>query len=386
MKTDLHKKIMPSVGTTEGTGKTSRAPNLELLRIISILMIVAGHVMNVFIGGVLQDVEQYSINYFLGWIFQAYVVVGVNCFVLLTGYFMCTQRFKLKRLVLLWLEMAFYAVGIHLVLSAVGLQNFSAASVIKGLLPISTNGIWFVTVYVLLCCVAPFLNQLIAAMNKRQHLGGLCGLLLIYSLWATAAGFGDFSGVNQGFSLYWFMILYLIAAYIKNYDLPDLHPRNWMLLFLGTGLLLGLTKPAISAVTQAILGEPMFSGAFFIYNSPFVLAESIFLFMFCRSITIKNKTACRVICYLAPLSLGVQILHAHSGLKALWVDILHPRTYANAPIMLLYVLLCTVLIYAACVVVDAVRRILFRPLQGMTWPERLQKMWLGMLDRLSRDI
>lgn len=379
-------KMTTPEGASGVPGSPSRDPNLELLRIISILMIVAGHIMNVFIGGVLKDVETYTVNYYLGWLLQAYVVVGVNCFVLLSGYFMCRQQFKLKRIVLLWLELAVYSIGIHLVLCILGIQSLSPITLVKGLLPITTNSVWFVTVYVLLCCVAPFLNLLISAVDKRQHLGCLCALLLVFCLWATAAGFGDFTGVAQGFSLTWFVILYLIAAYIRKYGVPERRPRVWMLLFLATGALLATTKPVISIVTELILGEAMFSGAFYIYNSPFVLAESIFLFLFCRDLKIKNGRAGRVICSLAPLSLGVQILHAYSGLKGLWVELLHPRTYANAPMMLPYVLFCTAVIYAICVAIDALRQFLFRPIKRMTWPDRLQAKGTELVNWLSQRI
>lgn len=94
----------------------------------------------------------------------------------------------------------------------------------------------------------------------------------------------------------------------------------------------------------------------------------------------------RVICLIAPLSLGVQILHADSGLKMAWVDLLHPYTYANSPVMLPYVLLCTLLIYVFCIVVDSVRQWLFRPLRRMTWSDRLQKKGAALLDRLNQKM
>ena len=351
--------------------KKGRNPSFELLRIVSILMIVMSHVMNVWMGAILRDVELFSVNYFIGWWIEAYIIVAVNCFVLISGYFMSEQQFRLKRLVLLWLELVVYTAGIYLGFCGLGLTPFSPVELLKQFLPISTNSVWFVTVYFLMCCVAPFLNLAINAMSRAQHRVCILTALLIFSLWATVAGFDDFSGVNQGFSLTWFVILYLIAAYLRKHYVPNGRAWLWMGLFLGTGLCLAVTKPSIAWLTQKILGEPMLSGAFYIYNSPFTAAMSVFLFLFFANVNIKSLVAGRVICFLAPLSLGVQILHAYSYLSPVWVDLLHPYTYANSPLMVPYLIFCTLAIYVVCATIDAIRQFLFRPLQRMIWPDRL---------------
>ena len=351
--------------------KKGRNPSFELLRIVSILMIVMSHVMNVWMGAILRDVELFSVNYFIGWWIEAYIIVAVNCFVLISGYFMVEQRFRLKRLMLLWLEVVFYTVGIYLVFCGLGLTVFSPVELLRQFLPISTNSLWFVTAYFLMCCVAPFLNLAIRAMDQTQHRNCILVMMLIFVLWATFAGFGDFSGIAQGSTLTWFVILYIIAAYFRKYYVPNGRARIWMGLFLGTGLCLAATKPSIAWITQKLFGEPIFSGAFYINNSPFVLAMSVFLFLFFANVTIKSPTAGRVICFLAPLSLGVLALHLNSYVLKVWVDLLHPYTYANSPLMVPYLIFCTLAVYVVCIAIDAVRQFLFRPLQKMTWPDRL---------------
>lgn len=86
---------------SEKSQKTSRAmrdSNIELFRIITMIMIVAHHyVVN---SGLLDIVEaQRSLgtqDIFL-LIFGSEGKTGINCFVLITGYFMCKSNITVKK-------------------------------------------------------------------------------------------------------------------------------------------------------------------------------------------------------------------------------------------------------------------------------------------------
>ncbi|MDO4269915.1 MAG: acyltransferase [Eubacteriales bacterium] len=381
MKPVMRERIMSPEETSGVTGRTARNPSFELLRVVAMLMIVTLHMNIGGMGNILEEVIPCSANFFLAWGLEIYCLVAVNCFVLITGYFMCEQKFKTKRLLLLWLQIVFYTIAIYLVFVGMGKTTFQVSALIKSFLPISLKTRWFVTVYFLLCCVAPVLNITIAAISKAQHRNCLAALLLIFSFWATAAGVSDFTDVSMGYSLPWFMILYLIAGYIKKYRDVSKKASFWLGLYLGTGLLISIAKAGVSALTQRMFGQIRFAFPFFIYNSPLILLESIFLFMFFANLTIKNKRLCRIICALAPLSLGVLIIHANEYVRTIWVPLLHPATYANSPWMIPYVFFCTFCLYFFCVAIDAVRQQLFKPLQRMTWPDRLLEKAEKLLDR-----
>ncbi len=373
--------------TLEGTLKApvkAREPNMELIRIVAMIMVVTLHLLNRAIGGVLEDVREYSSNYFLSWTMYCLVIVAVNCFVMLSGYYMCIQRFKLKRLILLWAEMAVYYFAIKVILTIAGKTVLSPADIIKGLFPISTEMHWFVSKYAVLCMAAPFLNRFISSMDKRRHFGCLCALIAVFSLWAVAVRYNntDFSGVGQGMSVTWFMILYIAAAYIRLHGLPQKRAGFWFLMYLFFGMLLAASKPIISFATETILGESKFSSALIMYNSPIVFIESISLFMFFRSLSIKNQRTARIICAVAPLSLGALLLHSIGGMREIWLELLHPRTFANSPLMAPYVVLCAVGTYVAAVSIDSVRQWLFRPLKNAAWPDKLQAWGERMVDKI----
>lgn len=78
--------------------KPKRNLNLDLLRIICMLMVVCLHFFNH--GGLHDSMTPGSCNWFLGNFLYAASLVAVNCFVILSGYFLCTAQFKAKNLFL----------------------------------------------------------------------------------------------------------------------------------------------------------------------------------------------------------------------------------------------------------------------------------------------
>ena len=73
-----------------------RNSNLELYRIIVMLLIVAHHyVVN---SGVIEIASEYptSLRSLYYYLFGAWGKVGINCFVLITGYFMCEREISFR--------------------------------------------------------------------------------------------------------------------------------------------------------------------------------------------------------------------------------------------------------------------------------------------------
>ena len=88
----------------------TRSSNLELFRIITMLIIVAHHyVVNSGLMPVIWDNYPSTKSLFLllfGWGGKT----GINCFVLITGYFMCTSNISLRKFLKLFLAYYLYKV------------------------------------------------------------------------------------------------------------------------------------------------------------------------------------------------------------------------------------------------------------------------------------
>ena len=77
-----------------------RALNIELLRIVCMLFIVIGHV-----GGRAGVDFLYGLNL---------MPHHVNCFVLISGYFLISAKFKFERILRVFIEICFYTFTITL--------------------------------------------------------------------------------------------------------------------------------------------------------------------------------------------------------------------------------------------------------------------------------
>lgn len=95
-----------------------RKSNIELLRIISMLLIIIFHCA--YKSGFVFE-EYFSMNKFLVKIFWMFGELGVNLFGLISGYHMIQGRFKHKKLILLTSEVFFYQIFTHVIACKVGI-------------------------------------------------------------------------------------------------------------------------------------------------------------------------------------------------------------------------------------------------------------------------
>ncbi len=81
--------------------KKERSSNLELFRIITMLLIIAHHyVVNSGLTGVGSPINSNptSVKSLFLLLLGAWGKIGINCFMLITGYFMCKSEITLKNI------------------------------------------------------------------------------------------------------------------------------------------------------------------------------------------------------------------------------------------------------------------------------------------------
>jgi len=91
--------------------KKERMANLEVLRCVAMMMVVVLHYLGK--GGLLPDLTApLSVQDMVAWLLEAFCIVAVNVYMMISGYFLCESSFKLSRLLTLWLQLWLYSVGI----------------------------------------------------------------------------------------------------------------------------------------------------------------------------------------------------------------------------------------------------------------------------------
>ena len=104
-----------------------RDSNYELLRIISMIWIIIWHTV---INGALLYRTSGSVNFSFNFLFMI-IVVHVNLFMLITGYYQSKSEFKLKKIISLILQMAFYNLVINSIFKVFGLVEYTNVEFLK---------------------------------------------------------------------------------------------------------------------------------------------------------------------------------------------------------------------------------------------------------------
>lgn len=333
--------------------KKSRNVNMDLLRIVSMLLIVFLHSIDH--SGVLEHAENCgTAMYFYVRFTYMLCQVCVNIYVMLSGYFLVTSKFRLKKLVTLWMEAAFYSVVIRLIFMLAGARPFSIVSLVSCFAPILTGRYWFITIYVGLYLIFPFLNILIGAMDKKQHaLLNIC-LFGLFSLWSSIHP--SIAGMNSGggWGLAWFAVLYLAAAWLRLYYEPKGKGVRWLAVFVTIPVLVALAQ-----VVSNLLGIGIFQTVlknWFRYDSAPVYLMTMGLFVGFLNIRIGNEKWADGIRFVAPLTFGVYLIHAHADVSPWSWEVLNmPGKMESALFPLTQ--LCVVLgIFAVCAAIDGIRK------------------------------
>lgn len=87
--------------------------------------------------------------------------LSVNLFVLITGYFDIKSQFKISKIIKLWLQTFCFSVVCLNICLISGITDISFKEVIKNILPITFNCYWFITAYIVLYLLEPFINRLL---------------------------------------------------------------------------------------------------------------------------------------------------------------------------------------------------------------------------------
>ena len=189
-----------------------RQSNFELLRIIAILFIILCHIS--YYGGLRNGVYYIDLNantFFLQCIYPL-GGIGVNLFVLITGYFLCdSKKDPWPKVFKLWLTLEFYSVLFAVLFMLGDHQDFSSREWFNIFTPFLRNRWWFATCYIILLVISPFINKVIHEIDEKTHFKLIVGALVLWMF------IPSFTGINIQFSeLIWFITLYFVGAYISK--------------------------------------------------------------------------------------------------------------------------------------------------------------------------
>lgn len=318
-----------------------RLSNMELLRIVSMLMVLAVHLDGASIGlpKPAGEITGMSARDWYRLSVESVTIVGVNCFVLISGYFGINARWK--SFLRLTATCLFYSVGIYLVMAATGNITWSWAKFGESFLVYTHNDLWFISAYLLLFILSPLLNAASGSMPKNRF----TGTLLAFLIFTLYAGWGWHESFNQnGYTAMQLILVYLIGRYIRLYIPQGIPSRMKCLAFYAVFTILILVQSLFCPNIWA-----------FAYNSPFVLGASVSLFLLFRTFSFHNRT----VNIFAASAFSVYLIHKNPlvwiHLKQWTSDMWQSLSLGQFALIATAAVLA---IYAACTIVDRIRILL----------------------------
>lgn len=342
--------------------------NFELMRVVIMFFIVVYHF--IVHGLILRSSGPVSISmYNSNWIeFTNYVLlnfvliitaVSVNCFVFTSGYFLINGNTKWKKVIKLFFEVLFYSVVFGLIFVLSGKVSFSY--LIEAVTPIRSNIYWFITNYLALMLLSPFLAIIVKNINKSGYQTLLLILFLINTNYIFDLPYGSIFS-NNGYSLSWFIFLFFAGGYIRLYGINcewiNLNKKYGLCFFvLSVLFLLFFVLKSLVLNDNGIL----YFNNYVPYNG-FVFFISVFFFLWMKNLNVNSdNNIVRTVLNISPYVFGVYLFHDNPLMRCfLWDELIVPENYINCWYLIPMMLITCLVVFFVGVFIDIIRNLLFK--------------------------
>lgn len=336
----------------------TRMSNIELLRIVAMIMIIAYHIpihLNFVCPSHTITVSQ---------LWNQFILMGgktgVNIFVLISGYFLIKSKgVKISKIIKLWLQIFTYSVLIYIIFTTSGLESFSIKEFIKCMLPITYEGWWFAGAYFVLYLISPFINIFLKALDKKNYQRFLIVVLILWCLIPTMTG-REFEGNN----LLWFICLYSVAAYIRLWhdespvsDKPKegAEPAKLVKRYFGLALIfIVLTFLAVVGLDFFGVQIADLSAHEHLYgmNRLPIFLISLFMFLAFKGLDIHYN---KVINLIASATFGIYLIHDNKSVSwFLWI-VLFSNINGLDKMIIPYSIVAVCLVFVICTCIELAR-------------------------------
>lgn len=290
---------------------TKRNSNIELLRIILILIIIMHHLIVHGVNLKLMkngQLEMNNINIQAMFI-NTFIIIGVNVFIFISGYY--GIKFKIIKLIKLIGEMIFYSLIINLIFIISGINELNLKMIISSLLPIKIW--WFLTCYIILLVVSPYLNIIIDNSNKIEQYILILILTVIICVFGTTGVLPNIVPYSDGYNLWNCIYIYLLARVLRqNLKLESVKLSIF-------GYLISSIINFIIIVFAWKYINSQFAWRLLGYNNPLIIIASVFFFYIFKNIKLKNS---KLINAIAKSTLGIYMIHEHPLVRKWMYDYL----------------------------------------------------------------
>ena len=363
--------------------KKERNYGIDLLRIVSMFMVVALHILGQ--GGMLNNLKPFTTNYNVAWFLEIAAYCAVNCYALISGYVSVESKYKYTNIIMIWLRVIFYTLGITGLFAILAPDKVGISQIIGAVFPIITKQYWYVTSYFFLFFFIPYLNHIVNTMDKEQLKKLLITILIAMSILPSIVLTDTFENYT-GYSALWLGALYIFGAYVKKYGFFEkLKTKTWFVIYFISIVLAFISKVALEGITLKIFGKILYGNLFVSYTSPLILLSGLALLMAFKNLKI-NKLK-KSISFFSDLAFSVYIIHVN---KLIWRNIFRNAfvfmTMKTSVVIFFGVLLSAILVFIACIIIDIPRHYLFKWIKLKEKVQKLENKVMTKLNKKSEKI
>lgn len=187
---------------------STRLSNIEILRLLCILLIVGAHVSGAYWKDLLFLEREIVLLY------NSFSGMAVTLFVLISGYF--GIKFKKSKLLTLVNIVWFYSVV--LCLFKISITGNNSQEILRSFFPLLSYKYWFATCYVIIFVLSPFINILLENLTKKQFRWLIIILAFFFVLAPTFIYFEILGDKGKGLPN--MILAYCIGRYLAIYGFP----------------------------------------------------------------------------------------------------------------------------------------------------------------------
>lgn len=331
--------------------QTNRQSNWELLRIVAMLMIVAGHFFQQ--SGFIRSAS--AADYWFSIFAGSGSRIAVNMFLMLGCWFMVDTKFKAHRIIKLYLNVWCFTVPLTILVVCLGFSP-TMKDVARGIFPFVGKGLWFASAYIMLILFSPWLHKVLEWKEYSIRNLLIVSFLLI-GVWVT---FWTIDRTEDQWLdiVVWFSFMYVFIGYYKHHVQLKINKYYAVaagiiayLVLAGVSGYCGLYSAdseimkSIGRIFTAFLSDYKTFTNFFI---------SCCFFYFFQRLTMPNS---KIINYIASGAFTTYIVHQTPAfIHVLWYNIFQCDYFVNGNYKSVYSIVVILSTYIGCLILERIRK------------------------------
>ena len=331
-----------------------RSANVELLRIVAMFLIVLSHFATH--GRFIFVDNQITTNYLFVNLIKMGGKIGVNIFLLISGYFLVKSNFKLSKAIKLYLQILSYSVILSIIMLLCKKMTLSYENIINYLFPLSHGVWWFATTYFIMYLLVPYLNKLLNSLSKEEYKKLIITTTILFSIIPTIFVSAYVSNLT------WFIALYCLGGYIQLHGLKIENMSSIRILLMSLTIVLvnfgGFVLIKIGLINN-VLDEFSPTTFYDMYRIP-ILVISLLLFLYFKKIKVSHATLVNTI---ASTTFGIYLIHDYPLIRVLIWDIGFRNSQFTENAYLPLIAICeTLIVFIVCSAIELIRRKTIEPI------------------------